>query len=66
MQKDISEQAIFSNVTLPSGMVFETFKPWVVWQVLKVFEKLLKILLTSITTKHVILIENIKIQDYIL
>ena len=43
-------------------MIFEAFEPRVVWQVLKGFEIYLKRLLISITVKHVILIENIKIQ----
>lgn len=47
-------------MVLPSGIVFEAFELRLVWQVLKVFEKLLKVLLASITTKHVILVENIE------
>lgn len=60
LRKAISEQTIFSNVTVPSGMVSEAFKLRVVWQVLKGVEKLLKMLLTNITAEHVILIETIK------
>jgi len=47
-------------------MAFEAFKSRVLWQVLKGLEKLLKVLHSSITAKHVVLIENIKIQDCIL
>lgn len=50
------------NIVLLKKIVFEAFELRLVWQVLKVFEKILKVLLASITTKHVILVENIKIE----
>lgn len=65
-KKSYFRKSIFGNITLPSGMIFEAFEPRVVWQVLKGFEIYLKRLLISITVKHVILIENIKIQNGIL